>query len=111
MNALLQAALALLAAIGLLALGWWTLGRVMTPAPWSGPVYVVVPAAGSGAHLEQDVKGLLWLRKQQRGSFTIVIADEGLNPSGRAIAAALLTDATGVVVCPATRLGEYITEK
>ena len=40
-----------------------------------------------------------------------MIADGGLDPAGKAVAAALLTGATGVVVCPAGRLSEYITEK
>ena len=86
-------------------------GWLLAPAEGAGPVYAVVPAAGEGAHLEQDVKRLLWLRGRQKKGFTIVIADGGLDSAGRAIAAALLADATGVVVCPAERLGEYIMEK
>lgn len=43
--------------------------------------------------------------------FTIVIADNGLDESGRAVAAALLADSTGVVVCPGDRLGAYILGK
>ena len=39
---------------------------------------------------------------------TIVIADGGLDGTGRAVAAALLTRAQGIVLCPAERLGEYI---
>ena len=64
MNAIWQVLLALLAAVGLLALGWLTFGRLLPPVGGSGggPVYAVVPASGDGAHLEQDVKGLLWLR-------------------------------------------------
>lgn len=111
MDGILQVVLALLAAIGLLTLGWTAFGWLLAPAEWDGPVYAVVPAAGEGAHLEQDVKRLLWLRERQRRGFTIVIADEGLDQRGRAVAAALLTGATGVVVCPAQRLSQYITEK
>ena len=111
LDGILQAVLALLAAVGLLALGWTLFGWLLAPSEGDGPVYAVVPAAGEGAHLEQDVKRLLWLRGQQKKGFTIVIADGGLDPAGRAVVAALLTGATGVVVCPAERLGEYITEK
>ena len=59
MNAIWQVLLALLAAVGLLALGWLTFGRLLTPVGGGGggPVYAVVPASGDGAHLEQDVKG------------------------------------------------------
>ena len=111
LDGILQAVLALLAAVGLLALGWTLFGWLLAPSEGDGPVYAVVPAAGEGAHLEQDVKRLLWLRGQQKKGFTIVIADGGLDPAGRAVAAALLTGATGVVVCPADQLGAYITEK
>lgn len=111
MNAILQAALSLLAAAGLLALGWVLFGKLVTPVGGQGgPVYAVVPASGDGEHLEQDVKGLLWLRGGDLARFTIVIADGGLSPAGRAAAAALLKSATGVVLCPAGRLGEYLSE-
>ena len=110
MNAIWQVLLALLAAVGLLALGWLTFGRLLTPVGGGGggPVYAVVPASGDGAHLEQYVKGLLWLRGGELARFTIVIADGGLDGTGRAVAAALLARGQGIVLCPAERLGEYI---
>ena len=90
MNAIWQVLLALLAAVGLLALGWLTFGRLLTPVGGGGggPVYAVVPASGDGAHREQDVKGLLWLRGGELARFTIVIADGGLDGTGRAVPAA-----------------------
>ena len=109
MNAIWQVLLALLAAVGLLALGWLTFGRLLTPVGGGGggPVYAVVPASGDGAHLEQDVKGLLWLRGGELARFTIVIADGGLDGTGRAVAAALLARGQGIVLCPAERLGVH----
>ena len=43
MNAIWQVLLALLAAVGLLALGWLTFGRLLTPVGGGGggPVYAV----------------------------------------------------------------------
>ena len=112
MHEILQALLALLTAAGLLALGWALFGRLVTPAGESGgPVYAGGPADGGGEHLEQDETGLLWLRGGGLSRFTIVIADNGLDESGRAVAAALLADSTGVVVCPGDRLGAYILGK
>ena len=113
MHEILQALLALLAAAGLLALGWVLFGRLVTPVGGrdGGPVYAVVPADGGGEHLEQDVKGLLWLRGGELARFTIVIADGGLDPAGRARAAALLARDRGIVLCPADRLGAYISGK
>ena len=110
MNAIWQVLLALLAAVGLLALGWLTFGRLLTPVGGcgGGQVYGLEASCGDVAHLEQDVKGLLWLRGGELARFTIVIADGGLDGTGRAVAAALLTRAQGIVLCPAERLGEYI---
>ncbi len=111
MEMMTQALLALLAALGLLALGWVLFGKLVTPVGDGGPVYAVVPASGGGEHLEQDVKGLLWLRGGELARFTIVIADNGLDGAGRAVASALLAGSTGVVLCPGDRLGAYLLGK
>ena len=88
MNAIWQVLLALLAVVGLLALGWLLFGKLVTPVGGGGggPVYAVVPAAGDGEHLEQDVKGLLWLRGGELARFTVVIADDGLDEDGLRLA-------------------------
>ena len=111
MDGILQVLLALLAAAGLLALGWAIFGQLVTPVGAISPVYAVVPADGDGAGLEQAVKGLLWLRGGDLARFTIVIADGGLDPAGQAAAAALLARDRGIVLCPADRLGAYIGRK
>ena len=110
MNVLLEIILGLLAAAGLLWLCWLLFGRLLCEggAERSGPVYAVIPADGDGERLEGEVKRLLWLRGGQC-RFTLIIADRGLNPAGRAAAAALLAQNPGLVVCPAERLGEYIS--
>ena len=110
-NALWQAALALLAAVGLLTLGWMLFGRLVAPVGGGrgGTVYAVVPAAGDGESLEYDVRGLLWLRGGDLARFTIVIADGGLSERGQRVAAALLARSRGVVLCPMDRLGAYLS--
>ena len=110
MNTLLQVIIALLSAAGLLALGWVLFGRLLSPVGGGagGPVYAVVPASGDAGTLEHDVNGLLWLRGGELARFTIVIADGGLDGTGRAVAAALLARGQGIVLCPAERRGEYI---
>ena len=90
--------LALLAAAGLLAMGWILFGKLVTPAGIHTRVYAVIPASGGGEGLEQAVEGLLWLRGGELARFSIVIADCGLNPQGRAAAAAL--SLRGAAVCP-----------
>ena len=110
MNTLLITLLALLACAGLLALGWLIFGRLLTPVGGGGggPVFAVVPASGDAETLEHDVAGLLWLRGGDLARFTVVIADAGLSPAGRAVASALLSRGQGVVVCPIDQLREYI---
>ena len=109
MNAIWQAVLALLAAVGLLALGWLLFGKLVTPAGGSGgPVYAVIPAAGGGENLAQDVRALRWLRGGELARFSVVLADGGLSEAGRRRAAALLAGRRGVVLCPLDRLEAYL---
>lgn len=110
MNVCLEVILALLAAVGLLALGWLLFGKLLTPVGGSGggTVYAVVNACGDGANLERDVTGLLWLRGGELARFTIVIADSGLNDVGKAAASALVERKSEVAFCPLERLSEYI---
>ena len=82
-HVVVQVLLALLAAWGLVALGWLLLGKLLTPDLGDCPVYAVVPADGDGAGLEHTVKGLLWLRGNDWTRCTIVIADGGLDPAAQ----------------------------
>jgi hypothetical protein len=110
LNGILEAVMAFFAAAGLLWLCRVLFGRMYTPT-WrtSSGVYAVVPATGDGEHLEYDVKSLLWLRGRQPAGFTIVIADQGLNATGRATAGALIVQGQGVVMCPMERLTQYLS--
>ncbi|MTS91653.1 hypothetical protein GMD93_11545 [Pseudoflavonifractor sp. BIOML-A4] len=110
MHFVLEALVALLAACGLLALGWIAFGRLLAPVGGKdgGAVYAVVPAGGDGETLEHDVTGLLWLRGGNLARFTIVIADRGLTDQGRTVAAILTERDSGVVGCPAEKLGELV---
>lgn len=100
----------LLAAAGLLALGWLVFGRLLAPVGGSagGRVYAVIPASGDAETLEHDVSGLLWLRGGGLAHFTIVIADAGLTPAGQAVASVLAGRGSGVVLCSAERLAQYV---
>lgn len=111
LNLWMEAALSLLAAVGLLALGWILFGRLLTPVGGGSgaPAYVVLPARGDGAGLEQAVDGLLWLQGGQLARFTIVLADAGLNDEGRAAAAALLAGRRGLALCPLEELPAWLS--
>ncbi|MBM6869344.1 hypothetical protein H7U37_03165 [Pseudoflavonifractor phocaeensis] len=107
METIAQAALALLAAAGLLALAWLCFGRLLLPGPWTGAVYAVLPGKGGGGMLEQQVKALLWLEGLGGVRPRIYIADMGLDLRGREIAAGL-ERRYGVEVCPLGELGERL---
>ena len=77
----------LLAAFGLVSLGWLTLGALLLPGRCAARF--VVSARDGGEGLEQTVKGLLWLRRAGLWRGGIVIEDCGLDGDGAALARAL----------------------
>ena len=108
MRAFLEVLFALLAAAGLLALVWLAFGRLLGPVGKAGRSVAVIPASGDGEGLEQEVRGLLWLKSGNMAKFTVVIADCGLNDRGRTIAALLLQWEPTLVCCKAEELSKYI---
>lgn len=113
MESILQALLALLAAVGLLALAWLCFGKLLFPVSGGsggGKIYAVLPVQGAAETLEHDIRALCWLRGGEAARFTIVIADDGLNDMGRAVTHALMAQKGGMVLCPLERLGEYLAD-
>ena len=109
METLLQGALALFAALGLVTLAWLAFGHLLLPREvMDGGLYAVLPARGDAETLEQDLRRLLWLRDSGTPRIPIVIADGGLSPQGRRIAQALLSRYSGTVLCPLDQLSEYL---
>ena len=89
MTQVVQFLAALLAAFGLVGLGWLALPGVC-------PARMVVDAQGDGGGLEQTVKALLWLRRTGLWWGEVVIKDRGLDAGGLALAQAL-AERQGVV--------------
>ena len=106
--AVLEVLLSLLAVFGLFVLGYLTFSRVLSPGRAAAPAYAVVPAKGDGAALEQTVKGLLWRPAGTGQRYTVVIADAGLDPQGRAVATLLANAQPRVVLCPLDAVAEYL---
>lgn len=77
----------LLAAFGLVSLGWLALGALLLPGVC--PARMVIEARGGGEGLEQTVKALLWLRRTGLWWGEVVIEDCGLSRKGEALARAL----------------------
>lgn len=89
---------ALLAAFGLVCLGWLAFGKMILPVGGEGlTVRAVVLAKGDGGGLEQTMAGLLWLRRTGLWRGRILIVDRGLSPEGLAVARRY-TDHSGVEV-------------
>ncbi len=87
----------LLAAFGLVSLGWLAVGALLLPGVC--PARMVVDAKGDGAGLEQTVKALLWLRRTGLWWGEVVIEDCGLDREGEALARAL-AEQSGVSFSP-----------
>ena len=87
----------LLAAFGLVSLGWLAVGALLLPGVC--PARMVVDAKGDGGGLEQSVKALLWLRRTGLWWGEVVIEDCGLNREGEALARAL-AEQSGVEFSP-----------
>ena len=94
MTDVLQFLAVLLAAFGLVCLGWLAVGALLLPGVC--PARMVVDAKGSGDGLEQTVKALLWLRRTGLWWGEVVIKDRGLDAGGLALAQAL-AERQGVV--------------
>ena len=77
----------LLAAFGLVCLGWLALGALLLPGRCD--TRLVISARGGGEDLEQTVKALLWLRHTGLWRGELVIEDCGLNEDGLALVRAL----------------------
>lgn len=98
MHVIIQVIVAFLAAGGLLALGWFLFGRLLSPIAGES-VFAVIPARGAGERLEHDVSGVLWLRAGGMARMTVVIVDDGLDGEGLAVANALLERDSGIRFC------------
>ncbi len=93
MTEIIQFIAVLLAAFGLVSLGWLALGALLLPGGCSARM--VIDAKGDGGGLEQAVRAALWLRRTGLWRGEVVIEDQGLTGDGRALAR-LLAGETGV---------------
>lgn len=84
---MLEAALALLCAVGAGSLLWLLFGLLVRPAQGREP-WVVLPGRGSGEDLEAGLRQLAWLRRAGLFRGEAVIWDEDLDREGRQLALA-----------------------
>lgn len=103
----LEIVMALLAAFGMLALGWLLFGRLLVPLGVDIPICVIVPTRGDGAGLEQSVNGLLWLAAGKMPGARIMIVNMGLTSAGEK-RAQLLARRSGVELCRPEELAGWL---
>lgn len=109
MTGILEMIGALLATVGLLALGWLIFGRLITPELGNtAPVFAVIPARGKGELLEYTVNNLVWIRECRRGTYAVLIVDLGLDKNGLALAEALRRRTPGLMLCSPESMCQYI---
>lgn len=112
LTACLEVLLAVLAAIGLMSVGWLLFGRWILPLGNEDTrTFAVVEAKGDGGGLEQTVHGLLWLRRGDLWRYRIIIVDCGLEESGQKIARCLTRDNDQIIVCNREDLARLLPEK
>ena len=99
--------LAVICICGLAFVGWWLFGLLLRPLPGHG-AYLVLPGRDEGEGLEQQVRACIWLRGLGLLSCPVVIADAGLTPQGWELALRLTARWPGVVLWPASELGDLL---
>ena len=102
---MLEAALALLCALGVGSLLWLLFRPARGREPW-----VVLPGRGPGEDLEAGLRQLAWLRRAGLFRGEAVIWDEALDREGRQLALRLALRWPWVVCCPPGELEEWLRE-
>ena len=100
---------ALLASVGLASIMWTVVRAVL----YAGPdrrrgVVALLPAAGSGDGLEEQVKTLRALRGEQELFGMVLLVDCGLNEEGRKLAKLLARQDRWVSLCRQEEIAAYL---
>lgn len=104
---MLEAALALLCALGVGSLLWLLFGLLVRPARGREP-WVVLPGRGPGEDLEAGLRQLAWLRRAGLFRGEAVIWDAGLTPEGWELALHLALRWSWITCCPRGALEEWL---
>lgn len=108
MGMLLDAVIAFLATLGLVAAAWALAGKWMLPAGCRSGVAALIRAEGNAPELENTVDSLRWLNRSGFTRMRIIIADTGMDPEARKIAETLAEEDGAVSVCSPEEIGEIL---
>lgn len=104
-----ELAAAVLFIIGSAALLWYLFGRLLRPIRGER-IWLVLPAQGDGAGLEETLRWLAWSRESGGVRGWAVILDRGLTPQGRELALNLARRWHWVSCCPPGCLEEWLRQ-
>ena len=107
LTAVLEILFALLACVGLMYICWLLFGRCLRPCN-SPKAFTLIPATGTGAELEQTLRGLLWLRQWDLWEGNILIADCGLTEEGKQLAHLLCANTPNTHLCDLREIPSFI---
>ena len=107
MGLLYEVLLTLLCSLGLTLLGGLLVGRLLRPIPGER-MWILVPGRMEGEKLEQEVRGVMWLRSLGLLTCPVAIVDIDLTREGRELAFRLLQRWNGLVLWPGDHLSELL---
>lgn len=111
MQLLQDGLVAMLAAVGLASMMWMVVKAVLY-APMErrrqGAV-ALIPAQGDGECLEQQVRAVSLLRREQGVLGTVLVVDCGLSEEGLRLAQLLAREDRWVAVCTKETIGDYLS--
>ena len=110
MNSFLQIFIALAAITIIFGIIWSLFGSLQTPIQCGKGtgIATVIAVHGNAEGLEQTLKGLIWLRESGVMLGQIILVDAGLNHEGLILSRLILKKYTGVVVCKAEDVAQWI---
>lgn len=102
---------AMLAAIGLASLMWMVVRAVLFAVPERRRqgVVALIPAQGDGGDLEQQVRALRGLRREQGVFGMLLLVDCGLDEEGRKLCRLLIKGDRWAALCQPDEIGGYLS--
>jgi len=101
---------ALLAAVGLASLMWAAVRTVLYAKPLKRHgVFALIPAQGNGESLEQQVRALEYLRREQGVFGRILLVDCGLTEEGVQLSRLLAKEDRWITLCGKDEISSYLS--